>query len=52
MWRVGGLVRTTVGPRGTGIGLGGEFTLREETLQVGHEAETERILDVHALDGD
>lgn len=44
---------TTVRPRRTsGGGLGGQLTLGGEALQVGHEAQTERVLHVHALDRD
>ncbi len=38
-------------PRRAG-GLVGQVALGREALEVGHEAEPERVLDVHPLDGD
>lgn len=44
-----------VAPRGGSGGRGlfrGKFTLRREALKVGHEAQAQWILDIHALHGD
>jgi len=36
----------------TGATLGRQLALLDKVLQVGHEAQAHRVLDVHALDGD